>query len=190
MRRRSPFGAVGGGIFLLFLALAFFVGHGGILFLPILMVGLAISSLIGSFASLNPRRAYAGIQSFIWFIGLAFCFLFGFFPLILVVVAVSAILGALMRPLIAALMGMGFMTMASAFTSQPQQPYQQPYQPAQPYQPPYQQPEAPYQQGYQPPVTPQPASETYQEGGRPYQYPAAQPYDQPQSQYPQEMPPQ
>src|SRR5882724_3743631 len=107
MRSRNPLRAASSGIFLLFLALAFLVSQAdGKLFLPILFVGLAITSLIGSLSMLNPRGVYGGLYAFVWLLGLAFCFLFGFWPWILFVVAVSAILGALAQPIMAALMSM------------------------------------------------------------------------------------
>src|SRR5438552_8639974 len=61
-----------------------------------------------------------------------------------------------------------------------QQPYYQPSQQQQPYQQPYYQP---YEQGYQPPV------ETSQEGRQQYPQARYEQYEQPQAQYPQEMPP-
>jgi hypothetical protein len=109
-------------------------------------------------------------------LGLALCFAIGFWPWILLVAAVSVILGALIRPIIAGLLGLGIFGLASMANRQRQQQY---------YQPP-QQPYPPYQQGYQPPAPPQPP--TYEEGGRQYSYP--QQYEQPQAQYPEEMPPQ
>ena len=68
-----------------------------------------------------------------------------------------------------------------------QTPYYQPKQ--QYYQPPaqVQQTYQPYDQGYQP------VRETYNEGEQQDQYPTASEYDQyeqPQAQYPEEMPPQ
>jgi hypothetical protein len=181
MRSRNPLRAVSSGIFFLFLALAFLVSQAnGELFLPMLFVGLAITALIGSLSTLNPRSVYGGLYGFVWCLGLAFCFLLGFWPWILFVVAASAILGALTQPIMAALMRMSFLAMPNSLNSQPQQPYQEsPPQPA-----PYQQP---YQQGYQPPLSPpQPDPERYQEGGKLYTN-----YDQPQAQYPpQELPPQ
>jgi hypothetical protein len=161
---RSVTGGISGAIVLIGLALAFAFGGFN---LPIFFVALAFASLIGSFGSLNPRNAYSGIQGFVWLLGLALCFAIGFWPWILVVAAISALLGALIRPIIATLLGLGIFGLASSMTNRPpQQPYQ------------------PYQQGYQPP--PQPP--TYQEGGQQYLYP--QQYEQPQAQYPQELPPQ
>ncbi len=191
-RQRSARGLIGGisgGIFMIGLAIAFFSGH----FLPVLFVTLAFTSLLGSVSSLRPNGIYGGLYSFVWLLGLAFCFVFGFWPWILVIVGLSAILGAMRGTIMAAILGMGFLG-ANSMTNQP--PPYQPYQPTPPYQeqPGYQQ----YQQGYQPPAQPQ---ETYQEGGQPHQYPppSQQPqqppmqpqYDQPQAQYPhQQMPPQ
>jgi len=186
MRSRNPLRAASSGIFLLFLALAFLVSQAdGKLFLPILFVGLAITSLIGSLSMLNPRGVYGGLYAFVWLLGLAFCFLFGFWPWILFVVAVSAILGALAQPIMAALMSMSFLAMPSNLNTQPQQPYQESPRQQDPYQ------QQSYQEGYQPPPSsPQPSPESYQEGGKQYTNPSSE-YDQPQSQYPpQELPPQ
>ena len=184
---RGFLGGISGGIFLIGLAIAFFSGH----FLPVLFVTLAFTSLLGSASSLRPNGIYGGLYSFVWLLGLALCFAIGFWPWILVIVGLSAILGAMRGPIMAALLGVGFLG-ANTMTNQP--PSYQPYQPPPPYQeqPGYQQ----YQQGYQAPIQPQ---ETYQEGGQPHQYPPypqpqqpVQPqYEQPQAQYPQQqMPPQ
>jgi hypothetical protein len=183
MGSRNSLRAATSGIFLLFLALAFLVSQAnGELFLPILFVGLAITALIGSLSIANPRGVYGGLYGFVWCLGLAFCFLFGFWPWILFVVAGSMILGAFAQPIMAALMGMSFLTMFNGLNTQPQQSYQAPP----PQQDPYQQ--QPYQQGY---PSPPPAPERYQEGGKQYTTPPSAEYDQPQSQYPpQELPPQ
>ncbi|MEO8955661.1 MAG: hypothetical protein ABI396_03795 [Ktedonobacteraceae bacterium] len=185
---RGFLGGISGGIFLIGLAIAFFSGH----FLPVLFVTLAFTSLLGSASSLRPNGIYGGLYGFVWMLGLAFCFAFGFWPWILVIVGLSAILGAMRGPIMAAIVGTGIFG-----ASQPAQSSYQPYQPPPTYQ---EQPGSgyqPYQQGYQAPVQPQ---ETYQEGGQPYQYPpqSQQPqqpvqpqYEQPQTQYPQQqMPPQ
>src|SRR6266567_2222454 len=182
--RRGFLGSMSGGIFLIFLALAFIV-HG--YFLPLLFVGLAFSSLFGSFSSMNPKGAYGGIQGFVWMLGLAFCFVVGFWPWILLVVGASIILGAFAVPIMAALAGLAFLGAANMMQSPPPT-YQPPYSPTQPYQPPPQSYES-YPQGYQPPPAPPRPQESYQEGGQQHPYPPQQ-YDQPQTQYPQEMPPQ
>ena len=206
---RNTLGGLSGGIFFIALAIAFALSGsiGWHLFLPILFAGLAFCALLGSASSFNPRGLYGGIQGFIWLMGLAFCFLFGFWPWILVVIGVSSILGALYVPLTTGLMGAGiFAAMQGNQQQQPYHQYQQYSPPTQPYaqgQEPYQS----YQQGYQ--SQPQQPG-TYVEGGQQYEYPAggqygqegqedqqgqqAQPkqeYDQPQTQYPpQQMPPQ
>src|ERR1051326_4877976 len=145
--RRGYLGSMSGGIFLIFLALAFLTGH----FLPLLFVGLAFSALFGSFSSMNPRGAYGGIQGFVWMLGLALCFTVGFWPWILVVVGASIILGTLAAPIMAALGGIAFFGAANMMQRPPT--YQPSPPPNQPYQPP-QQPYEPYQQGYQPPPAP------------------------------------
>jgi hypothetical protein len=173
---RNPLRGVAAGIFIIGLAFAFAFSHsfGGNLFLPILFLGLAFCSLLGSASSLNPRGIYGGLQSFTWLAGLALCFVIGFWPWILIPVGVSMILGALYTPIITGLVGAGFLA-----AMQPNQP------PPQYQQPPYPQE---YQQGYQPQ---QQAPGTYQEGGQQYPQPK-QEYDQSQEQPPQqqEMPPQ
>ncbi len=128
--------------------------------LPIFFVALAFSALLGSFGSLNPRGILGGIQGFMWLLILALCFATDNWLLILVGAAISAILGALSRPIIAMLLGLGIFGAASMANRQQQQPYYQPSQ-QQPYYQPPQQPLQPYQEGYQPP---QPQPQSYEEG--------------------------
>jgi len=184
MYRRNPVRAVTsgltGGIILIGLAVAFLSGH----FLPVFFIALAIASLLGSIGSLRQNGIYGGLHSFVWLLGLAFCFAFGFWPWILFVVGASIILGALRVPIMAALLGLGIFGLASMANQQPQQAYQ-------PYQQPYQQPQQPYQQGYQEggqqyQNPPQQSQQGYSE----YQQPVQPQYDQPQAQYPKEIPPQ
>lgn len=189
MRRgyRTGLGGLAGGFFFIGLALAFALSGslGGIWFLFFLFAGLAFASLFGSASSMNPRGLYGGIQGFVWLMGLAILFVIGFWPWILVLIGISAILGSLIAPITAGLMGLGLY--AATRNNQPQQTYQQPYQ--QPYaaeQPPPEEPYTPYQQGYQPPQAP---PGTYQEGGQQYPQPK-QEFEQPQTHYPQELPPQ
>jgi len=177
-RQRNSLGGLTGGIFLIGLAIAIFFS-GGHFFLPIFFATLAFCSLIGSLVTLNPRGFYGGLQGFVWLVGLGILFLpgVGFWPWILVLCGISAILGVLARPIMAGILGIGILGAASMANQQPQSTYQ-------PSQPTYE----PYQQGYQP-QPPVQAPETSQEGGQ--QYPYQQPqYDQPQVQYPQELPPQ
>jgi hypothetical protein len=196
-RYRGPLSSLAGGIFIICLALAFFFQSqfGGGWFLPLIFIGLAFSILIGSIGSLNPRGIYGGLYGFSWMIVLALFFITGSWIWFLVGAGISIILGALARPLMAGLLGAGIF----AATQAGQQPYQQPYRQGQqpPYQPPYQPGQEPYQsyqQGYQP-MQPPPAPGTYDQGSQQYQYPPqeAQPkqqYEAPETQYPQEMPPQ
>ena len=186
MRRgyRTGLGGLAGGFFFIGLALAFALSGslGGNWFLFFLFAGLAFSSLFGSASSMNARGLYGGIQGFVWLMGMGILFVIGFWPWILVLIGISAILGSLIVPITAGLLGLGIY--AAAQNNQPQQQYQQPYQPYPP-----EQPLEPYQQGYQPPL--QTTPETYQEGGQPHQYPQPkQEFEQPQIHYPQELPPQ
>ncbi len=177
--RSSATGGIAGGIVLIGLALAFAVGGFN---LPIFFVALAFSTLIGSMGSRNPQGIYGGIQGFFWLIALAIFFITGSWIVFLFAAGISAILGTLARPIMAGLASMAFFSMAQQPPPQYYQPPQQPYQsPQQPYQS--------YQEGYRPP--PEPQAETYQEGGQLYPYPSqsSQQYEQPQAQYPQQMPP-
>jgi len=138
----------------------------------------------------NPvRRLFSGLYSILWLVIIIIFFATGshFWVLFLIGALLSAVLGIVIRLVMAGIIGAGIFGAASMLSNQQQQPPYQPYQ--QPHQPP-QQPYQPYQQGYQPPP-PQPPPVTYQEGGQQYpnQPPQAQ-YEQPQAQYPQEMPPQ
>lgn len=173
--RNSVANGVSGGIVILGVALA--LAFGGFN-LTIFFIALAIATLVSALGSLNPHRMYGSLQGFFWLLILALFFATDNWIWFLVGAGISAIMGALFKPIIASLMGLGLASMAN---QPPQQPY---YQPSQPPQQPYYQPsQQSYEQGYRPP---QP--ETYQEGGQQYRSP--QEYEQPQVQYPQEMPPQ
>jgi hypothetical protein len=173
---------IAAGIFFIFLAFAFYFSStfASDLFLPLLFAGLALFTLIGAASSGNPRGIYGGLYPFVWLMGLALCFLIGFWPWILLPIGVSMIIGALYKPITTGLSNAGFMT-----NQPPPQAYQS-----------YQQsnePNHPYQAGYQgPQQTPGPG--TYQEGGQYYQYPPQpkQQYDMPEEAPPQqeELPPQ
>ena len=127
---RNAIGGIAAGIFIICLAVAIFLGGvSGHWFLPILFVGLAFASLIGSFSSYDHRAAYGGLQGFVWLLGLALCFWIGFWPWILLPVGFSIILGALAAPI------MGSMR-SSVFPPTTQQyPPPYPYQPGQPLPP-------------------------------------------------------
>jgi hypothetical protein len=134
-----------GGIVLIALAIAILFGKGSY-FLPLVFAGLALAALLGSFSTVDAKGVYGGFQGFIWLLGLAVCFLpgVGFWPWILVVAGVSAIVGALAAPIVNGLQAMGlFGAITLAKRQQPSQPSQQSQEP-------------------------QPA---YQEGGQQYPYP-------------------
>ena len=168
-RYRNPMRGLATGIFFIFLAFAFYFSKSfdSNLFLPILFAGLAFVSLLGAASSGNPRGIFFGLYPFVWLLGLALCFLIGFWPWILLPIGVCLMLTGLASS--------GFMA-----NQPPPQQYQQTNQPHQPY-----------EQGYQ---TPPPAPGTYQEGGQKNQYPPQpkQQYDQPEAESPQEqeLPPQ
>jgi len=176
-RYRNPMRGLATGIFFIVLAFAFYFSRNSDLnlFLPILFTGLAFVSLLGAVSSGNPRGIYGGLYPFVWLLGLALCFLIGFWPWILLPIGACLILGALYNPITTGLSNSSFMA-----NQPPPQQYQQTYQPNQPY-----------EQGYQ---GPPPASSTYQEGGQQYRYPPQpkQQYDQPEAEsaQQQELPPQ
>src|SRR3984893_17645163 len=130
MRRgyRASLGGLAGGAFFIGLALAFALSNwfGGSGFLFFLFAGLAFCSLLGSATTMNPRGLYGGILGFVWLMGLAILFVIGFWPWILVPIGISAILGSLIVPITAGLLGLGIY--AATQNNQPQQQYQQPYQ--------------------------------------------------------------
>jgi hypothetical protein len=174
-RYQNPMRGVAGGLILLALIFAF-AFHGslsGVGFLALLFIGLAFASLFGAFSTYHHYGVYGGFYSFIWFLGLALCFTIGFWPWILLPIAVSMVLGALYRPIVGGLAG------APWLAGTP--PQQQPDQP-QPYQ--QQQPQPGYQQGYQ--GAPPQSHETYQEGGQQHELPQT---PNPQQQQQQELPP-
>lgn len=178
-RYRNPLRGIATGIFFIFLAFAFYFSNtfNSDLFLPIFFAGLALCCLLGAASSGNPRGFYGGLYPFVWLMGLALCFLIGFWPWILLPVGVSMIIGALYNPITTGLSNAGFT--ANQPSSQQYTPYQQSSESNQPY-----------QEGYQgPPVT-----GNYQEGGQYYQYPPQpkEQYDVPEANaaHYEELPPQ
>lgn len=176
--------SITGAIVLIGLVMSFLFGGFN---LVIFFLSLAAAIFIGGLFSGNPRQFYGSIIGAMWMLMLALFFLTHIWLWFLVGAAISLFLGALKGPIISSLMGMSFFQTMN----QPQQPYYQPpqqppYSPEQPYYQPSQQP--PYQQGYNGP-TPQ---ETYEEGGQQHRYPTQSnaDYEQPQTNYPQQLPPQ
>jgi energy-coupling factor transporter transmembrane protein EcfT len=178
LQQRNALRSLSGGIFLIFLALAFMIKG---FFLPVLFIGLALTVLLGGLGAGKKQAAYGSFLGFIWMLGLAFCFIFGFWPWILLIVGITAILGAMRNTIMESLEGISFLSTMQ----RPQPPHPQREQPHQQAEPPYQS----YQEGYQ-----EPLQESYQEGGKQFSYPQqgqpAQQYEQPQAQYPQVTPPQ
>ena len=196
-RYQNPMRGLAGGIILIALIIGFTFNNAlsGSGFLVVFFIGLALASLFGSFSTMHRYSIYGGMYGFIWLLGLALCFIIGFWPWILLPVAVTMILSALYRPIMGGLAGAGFMAQQPI----PQQPYQPQEQPGyqQPYQPPYQEGyQQPYQEGYQG-APPQPHNtyqegpaqphNTYQEGGTPYEPPQVQHPEQPQELPPMEQ---
>jgi hypothetical protein len=188
---RKSLGGMSGGVFLIGLAIAFLTGA----WLPVILITLGVTSLLGAASSGNPNGLYGGLYSIVWLAGLGLCFAIGFWPWILVLVGLSCILGAMRNAIMEAIIGAGLGTLYNANQGQPA--YYQPAQdisyssstsdPEQTYQP--------YQEGYQPAPPP---TGNYQEVQQQYPYtPQSQPlqspqYEQPQAQaqYPEELPPQ
>lgn len=162
------FGGLSGGVFFFGLAIAIVSGH----FLPIFFATLAFTSLVGSLASLNGQGIYGGFQGFVFLMGLAILALTGWWwPGILILLGIASILGTLNIPGIASLLGLGILSRNNQKSGEA-----------------YQSVDRSYEGGYRP----QQPSVTYQEGAYEYRSPSPsveQPYEQPQAQYPQEMPP-
>jgi hypothetical protein len=175
-RERVTLLYLGWGMFLIGLAFAVFFGLAHY-FLTVLFLGLACFSLLGMLSMVKPRKIYRGLQEFVWFLGLAILFLpqIAFWPWgvggFLIICGISVLLGALAKPIIAGIKGIDLKGAASRATQQPQPTDEQPYQT--------------YEQGYQP--LPQ-APGASREGGEVYSSAQQQPpYEQPQTQYPQEQ---
>src|SRR5579872_1241764 len=105
----------------------------------------------------------------------------GFMVGIIVLIALAIIFRAVLPSIFSA----GNMRNPMPPYQPPQPPYQQPYQPYQPTEQPYQPEYEPYQQGYQP----APPPPVYQAPEQQYQPPQQNYEEQPQAEYPQEMPP-
>jgi hypothetical protein len=157
--------------------------------LPIFFASIACAIIVGAVVSGRPSSLYGAIPGAMWMFILALYFVTHIWILFLIGVMLTALLGTVLRPLVASMSGMPRMNMHS----QPTQPYYQPPQQAQPT-------NQSYQQGYQPakPASGDPHV-VYQEGGQQHTYPPQQSqeyenpdtlYNQPQAQYPQQMPPQ
>jgi hypothetical protein len=133
------------------------LGHFWLLFL----MTLALTSLIGSLSTDDIQANLGGVQGFVFFTGLAVCSVVGWWPWIMVVLGISAVLGTLQ----------GAFAAAYTDTSQTQKVHEES--------------QHPYQEGYQ-----QAEQAEYREGENMYQYPpqVSMDYESPQSQYPQEIP--
>ena len=86
--RAAVFGTLAGGIFFFGLAVAILSGH----FWPVFLAALAIGWLIGFLSWSNPQAVYVGSQGFVFFLCLAVCTVVGWWPWILVMLGISAIL--------------------------------------------------------------------------------------------------
>jgi hypothetical protein len=91
-------------------------------FLPVFFATLALTSLLGSLASLIARGMYGGLQGFVFLMGLAILALTGWWwPGMLILLGIASILGALNIPGIAGLLGLGILSRNS---QKPQEAYQ------------------------------------------------------------------
>ena len=176
--RGSTAGGLTGAIILIGLVFAFIFHPFN---LPIFFVALALAIFIGSLSTLNPQRIYGAIFGSMWMLILALFFITHTWIWFLIGAAISALLGTFLRPILAWLITTGAFGLSTQTEQAP---------PPQQYYTPPLAPQPPYQQGYQGPPAQQ--AETYREGDRQFNYPPQPPqqYDAPQSQYPQQMPPQ
>lgn len=131
---RNAMGGIIAGILIICLAVAIFLwGFSADWFLPILFLGLALASLIGSITASDRKAAYGSLYGVVWFLGLALCFWIGFWPWILLPVGFSIILGALAAPILGVMRNESYPP-----ANQQYPPIYQPYQPDQHYWPPLQ----------------------------------------------------
>jgi hypothetical protein len=166
--RRSNANRIAAGIAILGLILVFTTGSGG-LNVPIFFVALAFASLVGSLGTPNRASILGGMHAFVWLLlvaafittGTAHVFAFG--------IIASLLLGLFGRTLFAHRMQDN-----PSVRNRPTTSYYQPSNKV-PEEPPHRG----YEQGYRPP-----ASQPVQ------QPPPSDQYEQPQAQYPQQMPPQ
>ncbi len=86
--RGAVFGGLAGGIFFIGLAAAILSGH----FWPVFLAALAIGWLMGLLSSPKAQALYVGFQGFVFFLGLAVCSVVGWWPWIVVMLGISAIL--------------------------------------------------------------------------------------------------
>src|SRR5258708_7900261 len=117
--------------------------------LAIFFFGLAFFTLFNTFSRFDRQGVTGGLYSFVWLVGLGICFWIGFWPWILIPVAASMVLSALVKPITAGMANAGFMAVPQ--DQQTYTPYTQPEQTEQPYTQP-EQAEPGYQsynQGYQ-----------------------------------------
>lgn len=93
MGTKGAYEAVSGGLFLIGLGLLFLLP--GVSFFPWILVVIGLAELP---ASLANDKGWAGWQGFVWLVGLALLFWSGhFFPGILILMGVSALIGAVTR---------------------------------------------------------------------------------------------
>ena len=130
--------------------------------------------------SRGGHRGPRGIYGFPWLLFFIIFFNLHSLPWILMTLVTVGFVFLIIK----AIMATGVNGNSASNRMRAQQPYYQPPQPM--YQPPQAPSYRPYDQGYLAP------KEVYREGGQQYQYPSPEPYDQyeqPQAQYPEQMPP-
>jgi len=94
--RSTMYSALSGGLLLIGVGLIFLLHLD---FFPAILAVLGLSSIL---AGLATGRGWYAIQSGLWLVGLALLFYFGiFWPGILILLGVSALVGAATRPMMA-----------------------------------------------------------------------------------------
>ncbi len=136
----------------------------------------------------NFRRRMRGIYGFPWLFVFFLIYATGWWQWLIIGIVISALLSMFFRSTMSTATGYG--QQQTYYQPGQQQTYYQPseqqgYQPVEPQE--YQQ----YQQGYQPAEPPTPAQQDLykQPGQEQAQTETYQDYEQPQTQYPQQMPP-
>ena len=93
--RSKLYGSLSGGMFLIGIGLIFLLRMP---FFPTILAVIGLSSIL---AGLATGRGWQGIQGGVWLVGLFFLFYYDiFWPGILILLGVSALIGALTRPML------------------------------------------------------------------------------------------
>lgn len=146
-------------------------------FVPIVFAALAFASLREALRANSAKKALGGLLGFVWLLVIAACGIFGFSGIFITLGIIASIfLGTFSRPITNFLLNRKASSNVSGNTEQITVYYQQSRQSSEEMY-------RGYEQGYQP-------AQSVEERETRKSSPLANQYEQPQAQYPQQMPPQ